>query len=139
MNDLTQVNPVGKQLVYESFVHQPPMAHVALAADIGLATQTFRPRFLCDGGNGAQADESLEQEAHALRLFFIDLQSAVDNVISQWRRATHPHALTLARRQLVAYALTGDFAFELREGQQHVKRQPAHGSGGVELLRHRDK
>ena len=35
--------------------------------------------------------------------------------------------------------LTCDLALELREGEKDVERQSSHGTGGVELLRHRNK
>ena len=40
---------------------------------------------------------------------------------------------------LVADALGGHLALELREAQQHVQRQPAHAGRGVERLGHRDE
>ena len=40
---------------------------------------------------------------------------------------------------LVANALGGDFALELRKRQQHVEGQAAHRGGGIELLRDRNE
>jgi hypothetical protein len=45
----------------------------------------------------------------------------------------------LGRGDLVADALAGDLALELRKRQQHVERQASHRRRGVELLRHRHK
>ena len=60
-------------------------------------------------------------------------------VIAKRREPAHPHALGLRGSDLVADALAGDLALELRERQQHVERQPAHAGGGVERLGDADK
>jgi hypothetical protein len=53
--------------------------------------------------------------------------------------ATHPQAPSTRGGDLVADALARHLALELREGEQHVEREPAHRRGGVELLGHRDE
>ena len=55
-------------------------------------------------------------------------------VVAEGQGAAHPHAARLGGGDLVADALAGDLALELREGEQHVQRQPAHAAGGVERL-----
>ena len=69
-----------------------------------------------------------------LGLFWVHDQLAVAQVVAERHGPSHPHALALAGGDLVADALASDLALELREGQQHVERQPAHAGGGVELL-----
>jgi hypothetical protein len=61
---------------------------------------------------------------------------AILQVIAERHTATHPHAFTLRGSYLVTDALAGHFPFKLREGEEHVQGQAAHGSGGIELLRH---
>src|ERR1700693_5274435 len=64
---------------------------------------------------------------------------AVPPLVSERRHPAHPHALLLRGGDLVADALAGDLALELREGEQHIQGQPPHRSRGVELLRGRDE
>src|SRR6516164_10637669 len=45
----------------------------------------------------------------------VDDQPAVLDVVTQRRHATHPHALFLRRRNLVADSFTGDLPLELGE------------------------
>jgi hypothetical protein len=47
---------------------------------------------------------------------------AVLDVIAERRQAPHPHALLLRGRDLVADALAGHLALELREREQHIER-----------------
>ena len=54
--------------------------------------------------------------------------------VAERRCTAHPHALGLGGGDLVADALGGDLALELRERQQHVEGQPPHAGGGVERL-----
>jgi hypothetical protein len=49
----------------------------------------------------------------------------------------HPQPFLLTRRELVADALGGELALELRERQEDVQQHPTHRIGGVELLGHR--
>jgi hypothetical protein len=51
----------------------------------------------------------------------------------------HPHALHSRSLHLVADALGSDLTLELGEAEQDVQRQPPHGGGRIEGLRHRDK
>jgi len=50
----------------------------------------------------------------------VDDEPSILDVIAHGDGTTHPHALLLRSRDLVADALTGDLALELGEGQQHV-------------------
>ena len=65
-------------------------------------------------------------------MIFIDRQRSAVRRIADGHDAAHPHALRLGGSDLVADALGGDFALELREGEQHVECQPAYAGGGVE-------
>ena len=87
----------------------------------------------------ADGQHLLEDAPHHCRLGVVDDQQAVLDVVAQRRDAAHPHPFALGGGDLVADALTGDLALELREGQQHVEHQPPHRGGGVELLGDRDK
>src|SRR3546814_5873307 len=55
-------------------------------------------------------------------------------IIADLHRAAHLHALLLRCGDLVANALAGDLAFELREAEEDIERQPTHRGGGVERL-----
>ena len=67
-------------------------------------------------------------------LYPVSHQSSVIGIVSQGHRPTHPHALLLGGRDLVADTLGRDLTFELGKGEQHVQRQAPHRVGGVELL-----
>ena len=76
---------------------------------------------------------------HGLRLALDDDQLSLAHRVAERRHAAHPHPLSLRGGDLVADPFPGDFALELREGQQHIEGQPSHRGGGVELLRDRDE
>ena len=54
-------------------------------------------------------------------------------VVAEQRHPAH-HSLALACCDLVADALAGELALELREGQRYVEHQSPHRDRGVELL-----
>jgi hypothetical protein len=64
---------------------------------------------------------------------------AVLDHIAHRHGATHPDALHPGGTDLVADPLGRHLAFELREGEKDVQREPPHAGGGVEALRHRDE
>ena len=80
-----------------------------------------------------------EQGPNSLRLGLVHHQLLVLDVVAERRQPAHPHSFLLGGRDLVADTLRRDLALELGKGEQHVQREPAHGSAGVELLGHRDK
>jgi len=102
-----------------------------------LVAPAARTRLLRYLHQRADLDKSSEQRPHLLGLGVVDHQSPILEVVAQRGDAVHPHALLLARRELVADALGGQFALELGEGQKDVQQHPAHRIGGVELLGHR--
>ena len=77
--------------------------------------------------------------AHPLRLVLVDGERPLLGDIADRCVAPHPQALALGGGDLVPDALAGDFALELREGEQDVERQPPHGIGRIELLGDRDE
>ena len=87
----------------------------------------------------AEREIAREDPLHQGGLLRHRLQAARLGAIADRHHATHPHALRLGGGDLVADPLGGDLAFELREGQEHVQRQPPHRGGGVEGLGHRDE
>jgi hypothetical protein len=50
-------------------------------------------------------------------------KEAINHVVSERNQTTHPHSLPLGGGDLVADPFGGYLTFELREGQQDVKRQ----------------
>src|SRR5690606_14375332 len=61
--------------------------------------------------------------------------ASLRQIIAKWRAAAHPHALLFGRGNLVTDPLSGNLAFELGKGEQHIERQPSHAGGGIEGLR----
>ena len=61
------------------------------------------------------------------------------DVIAQHGIAADPFAFAPRGAHLVARALRDHLPLELGKREQDVQRQAAHGTGGVELLRHRHK
>ena len=102
-----------------------------------LVAPAARPRLLHDLQDRAQLDEAAEDGSHLFGLHCVHHQPAIHDVVPQRADAVHPQPLLLAGGELVADALGGQFALELREGQQDVQQHPTHRIGGVELLRHR--
>ena len=80
-----------------------------------------------------------EDEPHCLGFEFVHDQLAISNIVTERHWATHPHALLLGRGDLVADALAGNLALELREREQDVERQSSHAGGSVERLRNADE
>ena len=74
----------------------------------------------------------LEQAPGELGLLFHNMERPVLYAIPQGNRASHPDALALGGGDLVADALARDLPLELREGQQHVQRQPPHAVRRIE-------
>ena len=87
-------------------------------------------------GDATELEVEAEDPADRLRLFRVHDQLSVFRVVAERYVATHPHAPAFGGGNLVSDPLAGDLAFELREGQEDVQGQPAHGRGGVELLGH---
>ena len=81
----------------------------------------------------------VEEGPDVLRLLRHDAQAPAFGLVSQRNVAAHPQPLALRRGNLVPDALGGDLALELREGQEHVERQPPHAGAGIERLRDRDE
>ncbi len=87
----------------------------------------------------ADLQEPGEDPAHMIGDLIDYHQLPVLDPVSVGRNPAHPHAFAPRGGDLVADALGRHLALELGEGKQDVQRQPAHGRGGVERLRHRDE
>ena len=72
--------------------------------------------------------------AHPLGFFRDRDQLALDHLVPERHRATHPDALLLGGRDLVADPFAGNLALELGEAEQHVEGQATHAGRGVEGL-----
>src|SRR5260370_32422945 len=73
---------------------------------------------------------------HLLGFRLIDDQPAAArrDIITQHRISADPFPFAPRRRHLVARALADQLAFELREAQEDIERQPSERRAGVELL-----
>ncbi len=89
-----------------------------------------------EGIDRTQLEVPAEDVKNGNCLRLVDDKAPVLRIIAKRRVATHPHALCLRGGDLVANALPGYLAFELRKRQQHVEGQSAHRGGGVKRLRH---
>ena len=139
MPDAADEERVGEQVV------EPAAGEGGTAAAAPVPMQPLRR---ADAGSielGLQPEHRAECEIaredlpHQGGLLRHRLQAAPLGAVADRHHAPHPHALRLGGGDLVADPLGGDLAFELREGEQHVQRQPAHRGGGVEGLGHRDE
>ena len=128
VHDLAAIDAVRQHVVQRAATKAAPRNSCARPGKFG-----FQERY------GSKLRIALEDRTNLLGGLVIDLQLAFMHDIAKWHIAAHPHAPGLGCGDLVADALPGDLALELREGQEHVERQPAHARGGVELLRHRDE
>ncbi len=90
-------------------------------------------------GRRPDAQEPLEDHSDGLRFGVVDDELAVLDVVAERRPAAHPHALLAGGGELVADALADHLPLELREGEQDVQGQPAHGRRRVERLRDGDE
>ena len=71
--------------------------------------------------HGAEAPVELEELAHHRRLVLADLQRASVGIVAEGHQPAHPEAAPLGGGDLVADALGGHLALELREAQEHVQ------------------
>ena len=117
----------------------PPPTVLPLASTPHPAAKPEPQRLRMHRPHGAEAPVELEELAHHRRLVLADLQGAPVGIVAEGHQPAHPEAAPLGGGDLVADALGGHLALELREAQQHVQGQPAHAGRGVEGLGHRDE
>ena len=89
----------------------------------------------------AQLEVERENLPHALRLFLIHHQGAAlrGNIIAKDGIAAHPLSFAPRGGHLVVRALRDHLPLELGKREQDIQRQPAEGSGRIELLGYRHK
>ena len=139
MSDLAAIQPVLQHLIQIAPQQRPTTARATLRQDPPLGGDALCRELLLQQANRAEFCVKPEYTLNLRRLSRVDHQLAVTDVEAERRVAAHPHALSLGRSDLVANAFAGDLALELRKGQQHVQRQPAHRGRRVELLSDRDE
>ena len=76
-----------------------------------------------------------------MRLFLIHHEGTAlrDNIITKDGIASHPLPPAPRSSHLVVGTFRDHLPFELRKREEDIQRQPAEGSGGVELLGYRRK
>jgi hypothetical protein len=74
--------------------------------------------------HAAEFQITFEDVSHGPCLILVDRQLPLAHVVSHREGPAHPDALAFGGGDLVADAFTDHFALELREGEQHVERQP---------------
>ena len=99
-----------------------------------LVAPATRPRLLHDLQDRAQLDETTEDRPDLFGLPLIHHKPAIHDVVPQRADAVHPQALLLAGGELVADALGGQLALELREREEDVQHHPSHRVRGIDLL-----
>ena len=124
-----EVGPVVQQFVEVALVDQ-------LAA---LGAHAFLPKVPRQHRCRADLQEALEDRPDDSRLGSVYHQLPVLHDVAEGHVAAHEHALLPRRPDLVADALGGDLALELREAEQDVESEPAHRGRGVEPLGDRDE
>ena len=104
-----------------------------------LGREASKIRFRLQLADGAEFEIQIKQCPNDCRLIFIDNQLLIHGIVSERRKAAHPHVLLLGGSDLVADALSRNLALELGEGEQHIEGQSPHGIGSVELLGDRNE
>ena len=138
VRDSADVDRVGQQLVDMPTGEWPSASLTTLCRDAARRLDVISPQPVQQRRNRPLLQIQLEDRSDGFCVA-VDDQPAVDDVVAHGWVTTHPHALPLGGRDLVADALAGDLALELSEGQEHVEHQPAHRGRGVELLGDRDE
>ena len=116
VRDLAPVQPVAQQRVQRAPGEWLPR----------LAPDAVEGELLLQQPHRAEREVEAEHAPDGVGLGLVHHQLALARLVAERHRAAHPHALALGGGDLVADALARDLALELREGQQHVQRQPAH-------------
>src|SRR4029077_715473 len=101
--------------------------------------ETVPVKALLEQAYAAELAVALEDMSDGRGFGFNHNELAVAHLVAERDRTPHPHTLALGGRNLVADALAGYLALELREGEQYVEGQTSHRSRRVELLRYRDE
>ena len=86
-----------------------------------LGAEAIAVKLRLEQPHAAQGAVALEYMSDRGGFAFDDHQLAVTYLIAERDHTTHPHALALGSRNLVADALARDLAFELGEREQHVE------------------
>ena len=139
MVDLAEIHPVLEEIGEWPFGERDPADRPAGGQPAGPGDDPALAEHPHDGNHRAEGAVALEDQSDDRRFRFVDHQFAIDDLVTERHDAADPEALLLRGGDLVADALTGDLAFELGEGEQHVERQPSHAGRGVEGLGDRDE
>ena len=103
---------------------------------IRLCPQVKASQFALHGTHVFKFKEQREDSADGFGLELIHHETALFTLIAEWHPTSHPHALFLGGCDLVANALAGYFALELRKGKQHIQREAPHRGCRIKLLGH---
>src|SRR6476620_761474 len=82
--------------------------------------------------NGAESQVIGKYLADEVSLLGYDLRLLVDTAVAERDRPADPQPLAFGGRDLVPDPLPDDLAFELREGEKNVQRQPSHARSRIE-------
>lgn len=82
-----------------------------------LGPETSRCQFIDDRADRTSFEVAVHDVADLRRLCFVYDQFAIDHVITEWDRTSHPHAFALRGSNLVSDTLSSNFALELGERQ----------------------
>jgi len=96
-------------------------------------------QFSLERANRPELEIEIEDQPHRRGLVLIHMKLSLFEPIAKRHDPTHPQALLLRRRDLVANALACDLAFKLGEGQEDIEGQPAHAGRRIERLGDRDE
>ncbi len=117
MPDLAQVNRVLEQLRQRASHERDAANRFSCCMLADFRSDAVVRKLVDELGDGPQFGVALVQRADDCCLVLLDQQTPVLQPIPEWNRSTHPHPLSLRCCNLVADALAGDLALELREGQ----------------------
>jgi len=115
--DHASVNRIFEQLTECSGAEYYPANFPAIFVRADLGPISLCSKFVDQLRHGLKLGISPEQVTDSLSFLLIHHQLAVTEFISKGNGASHPNALFLGGRNLVADTLAGNLAFELSEGQ----------------------
>ena len=113
-----------------------PLAAIgtAVGRHASLAHEAAGRQIVSQGTHRPEFEIAPKDRPHGRRFRLVDDELALLHVVTEPALSAHPNAFFLRSGDLVADSLPGDLALELREGQQHVEREPPHAAGRIEGL-----
>src|ERR1019366_9319283 len=131
VSDLSDVNGIAEQRIERAAREGLLTRAGSIAGYAQFGAEIILVKVLLEQAYAAELAVALEDMSDGGGFGFNHNELAVTHLVAERDHAPHPHALALGGRNLVADALAGYLALELREREQDIERQAPHRSRGV--------